>query len=185
MSTAYLFQVVWNLILIALFLMTYAYIDKLEKMGCACADHPYRKFVKNFPLAAVVYIVLFLFLSPMMIFNAFGSVGKFVMDALVFLFGLAAIVFFVMAFLYTRFLMKEKCKCSEDVRRDILYVWSLLEIVLIVAMVVLMLLSTTILGNMGANVSSALGKTSDIGHGALHKPVHSASKIPKSLRKFK
>lgn len=185
MSPAYLFQVVWNLVLIALFLMTYAYIDKLEKIGCACAEHRYRKFVKNFPLVAVVYIVLFLFLSPSLIFDAFGSVGKFIMDALVFLFGITAIVFFVLAFLYTRYLMTEKCKCSEDMRRDVLYVWSLLEIVLIVALVVLMLLSTTILGNMGVNVSSALSKTSDIGHGALHKPLHHASKIPKSLRRFK
>jgi uncharacterized membrane protein len=165
--------------------MTYAYIDKLEKVGCACSEHRYRKFVKNFPLVAVVYIVLFLFLSPAMIFDAFGSVGKFVMDALVFLFGITAIVFFVLAFLYTRYLMTEKCKCSEDMRRDVLYVWSLLEIVLIVALVVLMLLTTTIMGNMGANVSSALGKTSEIGHGALHKPLHHASKISKSLRRFK
>lgn len=185
MSPAYLLQVVWNLVLIALFLMTYAYVDKLEKTGCACADHPYRKFIKTFPMVAVVYIVVFLFLSPTMIFDAFGSVGKFVMDALVFLFGIASIVFFVMAFMYTRYLMREKCKCSEDVRRDVLYIWSLLEIVLIVALVVLMLLSTTILSNLGANVSTALGKTSEIGHGALHKPVHHASKIPKSLRKFK
>lgn len=185
MSTAYLFQVVWNLVLISLFLMTYTYVDKLEKMGCACAVHPYSKFVKNFPLYAVAYIVIFLFLSPTMVFSAFGTVGKFVMDALVFLFGLVSIVFFVLAFIYTRYLMREKCKCSEDVRRDILYVWSLLEIVLIAALVVIMLLSTTILGNMGANVSSALGKTSEIGHGAVHKPLQSASKLPKSLRKFK
>jgi|APGre2960657423_1045063.scaffolds.fasta_scaffold01125_2 uncharacterized membrane protein YidH (DUF202 family) len=184
MTPVYLFQAVWNLILIALFLSTYTYIVKLEQTGCACADHKYRKFVKTFPLVAVVYIVVFMFLSPAMIFGTFGALGKFAHDAIVLLFGLASIVFFVFALMYARFLMTEKCKCSEDLRRDVLYVWSMVQIVIIASLVVLMLLSSNIFSNLGATLSTVATKTSDIGHGALHKPVGSARSIPKGLRKF-
>lgn len=185
MSPAYTLQVAWNLVLVVLFLSTYAYLDKLEKMGCACADHPYRKFIKNFPLFAVAYIVLFLFLSPSMIFKNLGTAGKVAMDLLVVLFGLASIVFFVLALVYVRYLVREKCKCSEDVRRDILYVWSVIQIFIIVGLVVLMLLSSNILGNIGGTVNLTFRKTSAIGHGALEKPVESVRKLSKSLPRFK
>jgi MFS family permease len=186
MSADYLFRVLWNIILIALFLTTYVYVDKLEKTGCECSAHPYRNFVKMFPLYAVAYIVIFMFL-PFNLFEAvFGPAGKLVQGVIALLFGIAVLVFFVMAFMYSRWLMTEKCKCSEDVRREILYYWSMLTILLMVVLLVLGL-ATAMFATGGPKVSlkGAVAETSRLGATTLQSPRERLSKISKSLRKYR
>lgn len=186
MSAAYLFVVLWNIILIALFLTTYAYLDKLEKSGCECAVHPYRNFVKMFPLYAVAYIVVFMFLPFNLFESIFGASGKMIQGLLATVFGIASIVFFVLAFIYSRWLMTEKCKCSEDTRREVLYYWSMLTIVLLVVLVVLSL-GTTLFASGGPKVSlkGAVAETSRLGATTLQSPRERIGKISKGFRKYR
>jgi hypothetical protein len=121
-----------NLIVLVLAVLSLTYVQKLERTGCACAEHPYRKFIKGWLYVAVVVFLL------MLLANLGFAVGMklnktmaAVIGAFYILFGLATLAFYVLAVLYVRYLMKEKCKCSEDSRRTVLYVWSVVELVLI------------------------------------------------------
>jgi uncharacterized membrane protein YuzA (DUF378 family) len=185
MNAEYILVVIWNLILIGLFLTTYAYIDHLEKIGCECATHPYRNFVKWFPLWAVAYIIIFMFLPFNLVESIFGSAGAMIHATIVALFGIVAIVFFVLAFIYTRWLMMEKCKCSEDIRRDVIYWWSMLTIILLVAAFVLMLGTSTVVSNRGVNLKAAVAETSRLGRSTLSSPRERLSKINKGFRSMR
>jgi len=178
MEYGYVLQVILNVIFISLYGLTYTYIDKLEKIGCECSSHKYRDFIKFFPLAAIAYIVLFNFFSPKAVFEKLGEAGLWLMGAITFLFGLVNIVFFVLAFSYARYMMSEKCKCSEEYRRDVLYWWSLLEIVIIVVGVVLLLLTTNLINSVAMTVQNVGAKASVIGSDVVNRPVQSIKKIP-------
>lgn len=125
--------IIINLIVLALAVVSLTYIQKLERIGCPCAEHPYRNYIK-----AWLYVAVVVFLAILLINLGLASgvkLGKNVAMALgVFymLFGLATFVFYVLAVMYVRYLMNEKCKCSEDTRRTVLYWWSIIELVLIV-----------------------------------------------------
>jgi MFS family permease len=186
MSANYMFLVLWNIVLIALFLTTYVYVDKMEKTGCECSVHPYRNFVKYFPLYAVAYIIVFMFLPFNLFESVFGPAGTIIQGLLATLFGIASIVFFVLAFIYSRWLMTEKCKCSEDVRREVLYYWSMLTIVLLAVLMVLSL-ATTIFASGGSKVSvkGAIQETSRLGASTLQSPRERITKISKGFRKYR
>jgi MFS family permease len=186
MSANYMFLVLWNIVLIALFLTTYVYVDKLEKTGCECSVHPYRNFVKYFPLYAVAYIIVFMFLPFNLFESVFGPAGTIIQGLLATLFGIAAIVFFVLAFIYSRWLMTEKCKCSEDVRREVLYYWSMLTIVLLAVLVVLSLAATLFAsGGSKVSVKGAIQETSRLGASTLQSPRERITKISKGFRKYR
>jgi len=51
-------HVILQLVIIILFGVTYMYIHKMEQAGCECAMHPYRNFIKYFPIFAVLYLLL-------------------------------------------------------------------------------------------------------------------------------
>jgi MFS family permease len=121
-----------NLVVLVLAVLSLTYVQKLEQTGCACADHPYRKYIKAWLYVAIVVFLLMLvanlgFAAGMKVNKTMAAV----LGAFYLLFGLATLAFYVLAILYVRYLMKEKCKCSEDNRRTVLYVWSIVEVILI------------------------------------------------------
>lgn len=121
-----------NLVVLVLAVLSLTYVQKLEQTGCACADHSYRKYIKAWLYVAIVVFLLMLVTN--LGFAAGMKVSKpvaAVLGVFYLLFGLATLAFYVLAVMYVRYLMKEKCKCSEDNRRTVLYVWSIVELVLI------------------------------------------------------
>ena len=51
MNVEYIANLIGSSIGIILLILTYTYIDKLERIGCDCAKHPNRDFVKNYCFA--------------------------------------------------------------------------------------------------------------------------------------
>lgn len=170
---------------IILMAVTYMYMDKLEKIGCACAAHPYQKFVKNYPLFAIIYILLTMFLPPSLVAARSGSAMGALMLALQFIFSIASVVFFVLALMYVRYLKDAKCACSEDVRREVLYWWSILELV-ILGMIVVLPLMFAVLGGAYALTVGTVGKVSG-SYGQVREavvdPIKSARKVPGAFKK--
>lgn len=170
---------------IALLFATYLYVDKLEKIGCACAEHPYQKFVKNFPIFAIVYLAITMFLPPSLAAQRFGlSVGG-VLLTLKALFAVAAIVFFAMALKYVRYLKEAKCACSEDVRREVLYWWAIVELVLLGVAVVLPILFAVLAGAYALTTGTVkdVVKSSGEVRDTVVNPIKSVRKFPASLKK--
>lgn len=184
MNLAYLLSSVIGIIGIFLLVLIYNYIDKLEKIGCDCSRHPYRNFIKGYTVFAVIYII-FMFLLPVTwAIKNLGSGFAYVYGAALIVFVITTVLFFVYSLIYTRYLMKEKCKCSEDLRREILYIWSLIEVILfafIFIVQILVLLAAVSVGAATGMIDIVKGN-SEIVREAVVNPVKSVQRIPKAVK---
>lgn len=177
---------VMSVIGIVLMVVTYTYIDKLEKAECACAEHPYKNFIKNYILFAIVFLAITAFLPPSKVVGMLGPLYGFVYVVLKWVYVIATFIFFVYALQYVRYLVKEKCKCSEDVRRSVLYWWSVVEIIIFSILVLLPFLVMFVSGGVALAVASgkdALQNLASTSMEASVNPLKSAKKLPSSLRK--
>jgi len=123
-----------------------------------------------------------MFVPPTMITNKTISA---IYASVMVIYGLATFVFFVIALRYVQFLMKEKCQCSEDVRRDVLYYWSIIEIALISITILLPVIVAVVLATTGVIVSGAsdiVSKDKAMTQAAIN-PLKTLRKVPGSLRK--
>ena len=169
---------------IFLLLMIYTYISKLENMGCACSESKYRTFIKNFPLFAILYFILTMMLSPSAMIKLFGTAGSFVYVILRAVFFVLFFVFFVLVIIYVRGLVKTKCECSEDIRREIMYIYAILEVVLLSLSVVFVLLESIVQGAyaIGLNSTKSMSKDSDKVVSIVENPVKAIRNVPKDLK---
>ncbi len=184
MDLAYIANVIGGFIGIFLLFITYMYIDKLEKTGCACAEHPFRKYIKGYCVFAIVFLALTMFVPKNQLESIFGPVGAMVFFAAELVYVVLTIIFFVLAFLYVRYLMKEKCKCSEDVRRDVLYVWSILEMFLMAAFVVIPLTVAISLSSykfIKGETSRIVSFKNAVRNNAVN-PLGALRKVPKAVK---
>jgi hypothetical protein len=185
MDLAYLLSVISGILGIFLLALTYTYIDKLEKTGCACAEHPYRNFLKKYTIFAIIFLAVMMWFPPAVAFKAFGPVAGIAIMAVKALFFFATIAFFIMALKYVRYLMKEKCKCSEDMRREVLYIWAILEIIIIAAIVIIPVIAFVSSSALALASSSAkeVQKHANSVMDAVVDPIKSIKKVPASLKK--
>lgn len=170
---------------IVLMVTTYMYIQKLERVACQCAEHPYRNFIKNYILFAIGFLVITTFVPPAAADKLFGANFAVVYKLIQVLYGFATVIFFIYALLYVRYLVKEKCKCSEDVRREVLYYWSVAEIIIIGVILVLPWISKIVLGSLGVMMTATkdlLSKESVVREAAVN-PFKAARKLPSALKK--
>jgi MFS family permease len=184
MDLAYIVSAIMSVLGIFLLAMTYMYIDKLEKLGCACAEHKYKRFIKGYSIFAIVFLVITMVFPPAVAAKTFGTTVGQVYALISIPYYIATIIFFILALIYVRYLMREKCKCSEDVRREILYVWAILEIVLISAFFLIPLIGFVVAGSV-AMVSSTIEKglkSAPTIRDAAVNPLKSAMKVSDSLK---
>lgn len=185
MDISHIVSAVVGILGIFLLAMTYTYIDKLEKTGCACAEHPYKKYIKGYTIFAIVFLLINMVFPPALAAKTLGvSVGR-IYGLITIPYYIATVAFFIMALIYVRYLIKEKCKCSEDVRRDVLYIWAILEIVLISALFIIPLLGFLINGSLmvASSAFSVGSKSATSIRDAAVDPVSSALKVGDSVKK--
>lgn len=182
-------SIIWfitSIIGFVLLVLTYTYIRKLETVDCACAEHPLKNYIKNYLMFAIVWLLVTSILSPRKAVSLFGPVFGIIYTVLHWVYVIATVVFFVYAIQYVNYLMREKCKCSEDVRRSVLYWWSVVMILIYVALVLIPLLAVVAKGGVGLVFSSAksgLKGLEAVTAEASVNPLKSARKVPKSLQK--
>jgi hypothetical protein len=169
-----------KILLAILLLTTYLYIEKLEKTGCECSEHPNRQFIKSFSLFGFVFYLITVFINPanLKLGNAFNAI-----------YGLVELIFFIMLgvfFYYTidyiRYLINEKCKCSEDMRRELIMGGSIIELILIVIIFIgSMLLPVT--GTCLVSIIDNAAKTSNEIKKTVSNPYASIIASPKNISK--
>lgn len=185
-SVQAIFSAVWNMIGVIVLLVIYSYIDKLEKINCECAVHPNQKFIKNYIVFAVVFLLITAFLPPGRVNSMFGPMYVVVYQVLTFIFAIATFVFYIIAMRYARYLMVEKCKCSEDMRREVMYVWSLLMVVLFVLLVVVGLGVGLAQGAAALALTTGKAGLKELSRTSMEvtsNPIKSLRRVPKSLEK--
>jgi len=183
MDIAHVLTMAMSLIGIFFMLLTYTYIDKLERTGCICSEDKYRSFIKGYSLFVVVYLFATMIIPPSVVANQFGDAGLWAMMVIRPIFSLFNIAFIVLAIMYIRRLTLSKCKCSEDVSREVLYIYYLVEVVLISFSVIIFLLEAIVMGAFALGMSTVdrLGNKSDSIIGTITDPIKSLKKLPKDL----
>jgi hypothetical protein len=185
MDIAQMLSVAISFLGIFLLLMIYTYIDKLEKTGCECSESPYRAFIKYFPLVAVLYLVLTMAFSAGYIIKMLGPSGSLVYMLIRAAFVILFFIFFILVIVYVRNLIITKCECSEDIRREVMYLYAILEVVMLSLSVVFILLESIIQGAyvIGVNTVKTMSNDSGRVNRIVNNPLNSIGKIPKDLGK--
>jgi hypothetical protein len=119
-----------QMIFVILLVIIYAYLHKLENIGCECSEHPNKDFIKNFTIIALVYFFITAFISLKSIAKNMGGVVVQLLAIATFVFFLLFVVYIYYAFDYVRYLTNEKCKCSEDMSRDVIAVGTMISLFL-------------------------------------------------------
>lgn len=145
-SIAYIGNLALNSFVLLILLAVYSYVMKMEEIGCACSEHPNKEFIKQFSIVALVVLVVLILVPPNFVADRFGNLMVGLFAIVKFIFYMICIVYFYMILDYTRYLVNEKCKCSEDMRRELIMAGSIVEIALMV-MVLLVIMILPLLFN--------------------------------------
>jgi hypothetical protein len=182
-NTQYIETFFWtflSIVGIVLMGLTYTYIDKLERIKCACAEHPYKNFIKNYILFAIAFLIITAFLPPSRVVGMIGPLYAIAYVIAMWIYIIATIVFFAYSLLYVRYLAREKCKCSEDLRREVLYWWSITELVILAILVVLPFLIMFINGGIALSISSGKQAMKNLESSVMMTTVNPAKGVKKA-----
>ena len=101
------------------------YLYQLEKKGCKCAMDFKRVYILIFAITNFIYIILNTFT------NFFVNIRKNnVGSSLLGLYGIGGIVNIVFIIEYVNLLKKRNCECSESVYRDMMYVFAIIDAII-------------------------------------------------------
>ena len=151
-----------QLIFVLLLIIIWSYIYKLENIGCACSEHSNKEFIKNFTIIALVYFFITAFIPMKTIAKNMGNVIVQLLAFGSFVFFLTFVVYIYYSFDYVRYLMNEKCKCSEDLRRDIIAIGTMISLFLFLILlftIIRLFKSTKDIGSFVKKTASKLTKS--------------------------
>lgn len=109
------------------------YLDRLDTIGCECAQNWRKTAIHAILWYLLIWIVLMRFLGA-------KELMKPVYKVVIGLNAILAVFFVVIMFQYIGMLKKEACKCSESMARNIMEVVNYCQILLMVLLVVLVVL---------------------------------------------
>jgi hypothetical protein len=179
---AYIMKMLYSFLVVILLVLVYTYIQSLETKGCACAMTPNSSFIKGFTIFAIIYLLLTAFIPESSIKDYFGNNIVILYKYIDLIFVLVFIYYIYTVFRYTRYLVDEKCKCSTDMRREIIMIGSMIELILLVIVFILSVITTAIFTVL-FSVVKTVEETSKNASDAIRDPIGSLSKIPKTLKK--
>ena len=185
-SVGAIMNAIVNMIGVIVMLVIYTYIDKLEKIDCPCAEHPMRNFIKNYIIFAIIFLLVATFLPPSVINNTLGPLYAMIYGIVYLIFIIATFVFYIYVMRYAYFLMVNKCKCSEDFRREAMFVYSIIVVIAYGVLVFIPLLATIVLGGTALAMTSGKTALKDISRTSMDvavNPLKAIRELPKSLRK--
>jgi predicted PurR-regulated permease PerM len=181
MLIGYIANMILNLFVFLLLIAVYSYIIKLEQISCACAEHPNKNFIKGFSLFALVFLGIVTFVPMGTIINTFGTTVAGLFAFVKFIFYIICIVYFYMILDYTRYLVNEKCKCSEDYRRSLIMAGSVIEIIILFLILLIIIILPIVFNSVSIIVRNMDGFEKEVSS-AVRNPYESVKKIPKNLK---
>jgi predicted PurR-regulated permease PerM len=176
-SLSFYSSVIIQAIFAILLLIILSYIYKLENMGCECSEHPNKDFIKNFTIIALAYFLITAFISLNSVAKSMGYVVVQLLSIATFIFFLMFVVYIYYAFDYVRYLTNEKCKCSEDLSRDIISVGTMISLFLFLTLLFTIIIIPILLSTL----SNLLNKIEDFEEeveDTISNPMRSLRKTP-------
>jgi predicted PurR-regulated permease PerM len=176
-TLSYYSSVFIHLIFVLLLVIIWSYIYKLENVGCACSDHSNKEFIKTFTVIALAYFAITAFVDVKGIARSMGTGIVQLLAFGTFIFFLTFVVYIYYAFDYVRYLMNEKCKCSEDLRRDIIAIGTMISLflfmILLFTIIIIPILIST-LTNLFAKIQVFESEVEEV----IKNPVKSLRNSP-------
>ena len=185
LTPGYIANFVINLFIFILLLSVYTYIEKLEKVGnCECAyEYKHLAFIKSFSIFALIFIVFIMFVPPgTLLVDIFGKEITSVYLLVIFIFYIVFAVYLYMTMSYTRMLITKKCECSEDIRREIIFAGSTIEMILIVLMILTLFVFPFILSGLTIFFKNIKTASKQI-ESNLKDPLKGVKNIPSQISK--
>lgn len=112
-------QYIFNAIIVALYIAFLVYLFKLEKVGCNCSLNWKRNYMITFMIFA---------LSTNLISIIIPSLGHNVV--FVFISAVLSLMFLIVTIQYIKKLKNDKCDCSKNLTREIMFYYSWIMLVL-------------------------------------------------------
>jgi len=184
-TPGYIANFMVNLFIFILLACVYTYIQKLETDGCECALTEFypAPFIKNFSIFALIFLIFVMLIPPGTILaDIFGKEITGLYLLVIFIFYIVFAVWVFMTMTYTRKLITEKCKCSEDLRRELVYAGTTIEMILIVLLLLTTIIFPLILSGLSIFFNNAKGITQKVENN-LKNPVSGIKSVPKDLGK--
>jgi len=178
---SYITKMLYSVLTIVLLIVIYSYLVSLENKGCKCAIPTNVNFIKGFTIFAIVYLIFTGLISDETIYEYFGGTIVIINKFVDLIFALVFVYYLYEVFKYTRSLVNEKCKCSEDIRREIIMMGTIIEFILIFILFILNIILVTVLSVLFNVVKGIQDGASDL-KGVIRDPVNSFSKIPDRLK---
>jgi hypothetical protein len=184
MDIAYILKLLFGFVILVLFGISHLYIQKLEKTGCPCANHPYKEYIKTFTAIAFVYILVMMLIPQQYLLKSTNGVWGVAYAIFSVAFLVATVIFFVYSIKYVQYLVREKCKCSEDIRREILYYWSIAHLIYMGIVVLIPIFILIIGGSMALvmNTTNDIRKKHDGTFEAVTNPFKGIKNVPRKLK---
>jgi hypothetical protein len=181
-NVLYIINIVNSVLTIALLAFVYTYLTNLESKGCECSNSPNSNFIKGFTLFAIIYLIFTMIIPDGMIKENFGSSFVIFKKFVDLIFYIVFAYYLYVVFQYTRFLVNEKCKCSADIRREIIMIGSLIEFALIFILFIFHFIIAVGLSVVFTIIRELNDSTDNI-RGVIKDPIGSLSKIPSTIKK--
>ena len=122
------------------------WIAKLEKINCACSDNFMRNYIKYFLFVMIPIIIIQICVAIYVYFNVSyvksANISATILMIFVFLkfvFGIFYIINICIAIIYINRLKELNCECSEDIRREVYWIYNII-LAAILCIYVLMLI---------------------------------------------
>ena len=113
-------------------LLALSWLDKLNKMNCPCSQNWMHKYIKYYLLITIPISLIGIVINIYAYFNNYTIADLYSNDLYVFfrrlilpfmfIFGLANIVIVI---LFINKLKKMNCECSEDIKREIYWIYNI------------------------------------------------------------
>lgn len=183
-SVGYIGNFILNMFIFLLLIAVYSYIEKMEDLGCVCSEHPNRAFIKNFSAFALLFLIFVIIVPTSLVSEQFGYVIAGIFTFVKLIFYVICIVYFYMIIDYTRFLVNEKCKCSDDIRREFVMAGSVVEISLLI-LILMVVIVLPILFSSASSVFTNMHKYEKELSTAVRNPYKSMKSIPSKFKQSK
>lgn len=121
------------------------WIAKLEKLNCACSDNFMRNYIKYFLFVMIPAIIVQLFVAIYMYSNNINSICMsntmlMFVGFSRFIFGIFYIINICIAIIYINRLKELNCECSEDIRREVYWIYNIILASIFCILIILMLI---------------------------------------------
>lgn len=137
--------IVGNIFGIAIAIMAYTWLVNLEKINCACSESWMRKYIKYyltaylalFGIAVIVNIAIYML--DMNLTEIQANPLIIIFNTIISIFNIFAIPNIIISIIFITKLKEMNCECSEDIKREVYWVYNIV-LASILALSVLMLL---------------------------------------------